>query len=249
MLSPSTSIRPAADSRPTSVAVRPTRRSAPNISRKERNQSTCARSTGRTCCGRSSSLHRRRRRRSRASRRRPELGGGSGRPGHRQAAHVRRNRPRRRSVGSGRASSASARARIAPTAQSRGSRRPVPLSVPQMKRCWSIPAILLVIAIPSLAHAQSPVQAGAWTISPLLGVSFDPDGDASLALAGALDYHVTPAFALEGELGHLFDTAPDNPNVDASLTTAHASVLYTSSMSPSGRTSPPGSAWATIPSR
>jgi opacity protein-like surface antigen len=95
-----------------------------------------------------------------------------------------------------------------------------------MKTRWSIPAILLVIALPSLAHAQSSVRAGAWTVSPLLGVAFDSDGDASLALAGAVDYHVTSAFALAGELGHVFDTAPDNPNVDASLTTAHASVLY-----------------------
>ena len=70
-----------------------------------------------------------------------------------------------------------------------------------MKTSLSIPAILLVIAIPSLARAQSPVQAGAWTVSPLLGVAFDSDGDASLALAGAVDYYVTPAFALEGELG------------------------------------------------
>jgi len=90
----------------------------------------------------------------------------------------------------------------------------------------SIPVILLVITLPSLARAQSPVQPGAWTISPLLGVAFDNDGDASLALAGAVDYYVTPEFALEGELGHVFDTAPDDANVDASLTTAHASVLY-----------------------
>src|SRR2546427_2761655 len=87
-------------------------------------------------------------------------------------------------------------------------------------------AILLVAAVPTLARAQSPIQAGAWTISPLLGVAFDPDGDASLSLAGAVDYHVTPEFALEGELGHVFDTAPDDANVDASLTAAHASVLY-----------------------
>jgi opacity protein-like surface antigen len=90
----------------------------------------------------------------------------------------------------------------------------------------SIPVILLVITLPSLARAQSPVQPGAWTISPLLGVAFDNDGDASLSLAGAVDYYVTPEFALEGELGHVFDTAPDDANVDASLTTAHASVLY-----------------------
>jgi len=90
----------------------------------------------------------------------------------------------------------------------------------------SIPVILLVITLPSLARAQSPVQPGAWTISPLLGVAFDNDGDASLSLAGAVDYYVTPEFALEGELGHVFDTAPDDANVDASLTTAHASVMY-----------------------
>jgi opacity protein-like surface antigen len=90
----------------------------------------------------------------------------------------------------------------------------------------SIPVILLVITLPSLARAQSPVQPGAWTISPLLGVAFDNDGDASLSLAGAVDYYLTPEFALEGELGHVFDTAPDDANVDASLTTAHASVLY-----------------------
>jgi opacity protein-like surface antigen len=90
----------------------------------------------------------------------------------------------------------------------------------------SIPVILLVITLPSLARAQSPVQPGAWTISPLLGVAFDNDGEASLSLAGAVDYYVTPEFALEGELGHVFDTAPDDANVDASLTTAHASVLY-----------------------
>ena len=90
----------------------------------------------------------------------------------------------------------------------------------------AIPAILLVTTLPSLARAQSPVEAGAWTVSPLLGIAFDSDGDASLSLAGAVDYHVTPEFALEGELGHVFDTAPDDANVDASLTTAHASVLY-----------------------
>ena len=89
-----------------------------------------------------------------------------------------------------------------------------------------IPAILLAVTLPSLARAQSPVQAGAWTFSPLLGIAFDPDGDASLSLAGAVDYPVTPLLALEGELGHVFDTASDDPNVDASLTTAHASVVY-----------------------
>src|SRR6185503_8173668 len=34
-------------------------------------------------------------------------------------------------------------------------------------------AILLVAAVPTLARAQSNVEAGAWTISPLLGVADD----------------------------------------------------------------------------
>jgi opacity protein-like surface antigen len=95
-----------------------------------------------------------------------------------------------------------------------------------IKPTLSILALLTVLSIPSLALAQSPIEAGAWTFSPLLGVAFDPDADASLALAGAVDYHITPVFALEGELGHIFDTAPDVAELDASLTTAHASVLY-----------------------
>ena len=87
-------------------------------------------------------------------------------------------------------------------------------------------AILVIVITPSLARAQSPIQAGAWTVSPMLGVAFVPDADTTLSVSGAVDYHLTDVLALEGELGHLVDMVSDNADVDASLTTAHASLLY-----------------------
>lgn len=98
-----------------------------------------------------------------------------------------------------------------------------------MKTRLSIPAILALIAltIASPARAQNSfIEPGEWTISPMLGVAFVPDADTTLSISGAVDYHFTSVLAFEGELGHLFDLVSDNPNVDASLTTVHGSLLY-----------------------
>jgi opacity protein-like surface antigen len=59
-----------------------------------------------------------------------------------------------------------------------------------------------------------------------VGLALDEDADASLAIAGALAHRVARGIAVEGELGHVFDMAPDDADVDSSLTTVHGSVLY-----------------------
>jgi hypothetical protein len=79
---------------------------------------------------------------------------------------------------------------------------------------------------PATAKAQSPLESGGWIVSPLLGITFDPDADPSLNVAVAAGYPLTPTLAIEGELGHVFDMAPDDRDVDSSLTTVHAALVY-----------------------
>jgi hypothetical protein len=88
-------------------------------------------------------------------------------------------------------------------------------------------AASLVLLAPRIAGAQAPTEAGdAWLLTPSLGLALDPDADASLTVAGALGYPLTPTLAVEGELGHAFDLAPGDADVDSSLTTVHGSLLY-----------------------
>jgi hypothetical protein len=76
------------------------------------------------------------------------------------------------------------------------------------------------------AHAQSPLASDTWTITPFLGVAFDPDADPSLAIGAAVGLPITASFAVEAELGHVLDMVPDDSRVDASLTTVHGALLY-----------------------
>ena len=86
--------------------------------------------------------------------------------------------------------------------------------------------LMCLAAWPSLASAQSPLASDTWILSPSIGIALNPDADASLSAAVAAAYPLTSAFAVEGELGHLFDMASDDPDVDSSLTTVHGSLLY-----------------------
>ena len=84
----------------------------------------------------------------------------------------------------------------------------------------------LMAAVPQTAHAQSPLQLESGLISAMVGLALDADADPSLTIAGAGAYPLTSMLAVEGELGHVFDMAPGDADVDSSLTTLHASALY-----------------------
>jgi len=87
-------------------------------------------------------------------------------------------------------------------------------------------AAVLMTATPDVASAQPPLQKDTWLVSGALGLAIDADGSGSLTIDGAAAYPLTRDLAVEGELGHVFDMAPGNVNVDSSLTTFHATALY-----------------------
>lgn len=94
-----------------------------------------------------------------------------------------------------------------------------------MLRLLGLTVILFLVSTISTA-AQSPLAPDTWTVSPSLGFAFDPDADVTPAIAGGVGIALTPVLGAEGELGHLFDLAPDDGDVDSSLTTVHAALLY-----------------------
>jgi hypothetical protein len=87
-------------------------------------------------------------------------------------------------------------------------------------------AALLLSSFPDIAGAQAPLQRGTWLASGAAGVAVDPDGNASFVVDVAAALPLNSQIALEGELGHVLDLAPDESTVDASVTTAHGNLLY-----------------------
>jgi hypothetical protein len=86
--------------------------------------------------------------------------------------------------------------------------------------------VLVLAGVVSPAFAQLPLSEGEWYVTPTVGLALDGDADSSLAIAGSAMYLLTPNIAVEGEIGHVFDVAPGDADVDSSLTTVHGSAVY-----------------------
>jgi hypothetical protein len=89
-----------------------------------------------------------------------------------------------------------------------------------------IATAILFLASTATARAQSPLGQDTWFVSPAVGFALDGDADVSPAFAAAVGVPLTDVLAAEGELGHLFDLAPGDADVDSSLTTVHIALLY-----------------------
>jgi opacity protein-like surface antigen len=89
--------------------------------------------------------------------------------------------------------------------------------------------LVCILALGSVAHAQSVAEPRSWTATPFLNVTFGTSGDtstSSLGLGGAVGYDWTANLGFEGEIGHVFDIQGDSDNIDWSLTTLSANVVY-----------------------
>jgi opacity protein-like surface antigen len=79
------------------------------------------------------------------------------------------------------------------------------------------------------AGAQSLPEANTWTATPSLHTSVgwgDPAPQSSLGLGIAVSYDWTRNLGFEGDIGHLFDVAGDDANIDWSITTFSGNALY-----------------------
>lgn len=86
-----------------------------------------------------------------------------------------------------------------------------------------------ILPVPA-ASAQSVAEAGTWTVSPFLGTSAgisDRDGAGnSFGIGVGVGYDLTSNIGFEGEVGHLFDVAGDNEDIDWSITNISGNFLY-----------------------
>ena len=82
--------------------------------------------------------------------------------------------------------------------------------------------------IPATAGAQSVAEPNTVTVTPFLSVSFGTPNDlgSSLGVGAAVAYDWTKNLGFEFEVGHVFDVAGDDDNLDWSLTNMTANVVY-----------------------
>lgn len=78
------------------------------------------------------------------------------------------------------------------------------------------------------ASAQSVTDAGTWTATPFIGVSFGTSNDAanSLGLGAGIGYDLTSNLGFEAEFAHVLDVAGDDSNIDWSVTNISGNALY-----------------------
>jgi opacity protein-like surface antigen len=79
------------------------------------------------------------------------------------------------------------------------------------------------------AGAQSLPEANTWTVTPFLHTSMgmgDPAPENSMGLGAGVSYDWTRNIGFEGDVGHHFDVAGDDANIDWSVTTFSANALY-----------------------
>jgi opacity protein-like surface antigen len=97
------------------------------------------------------------------------------------------------------------------------------------RTCLTGGALVGALALtPSTAQAQSVAEPNTVTATPFLSVSFGTSNDlgSSLGIGAAIGYDLTRNLGFEAEVGRVFDVAGDDDNLDWSLTTINANVIY-----------------------
>lgn len=91
-------------------------------------------------------------------------------------------------------------------------------------------AVSISLVSATAAFAQSVAQPRTWTVSPFLGTSVGISDDAgagnSFGIGAGVGYDLTANIGFEGEVGHLFDVAGDDDNLDWSITNISGNFLY-----------------------
>lgn len=99
-------------------------------------------------------------------------------------------------------------------------------------RLFRLPAALVLCvalsALPAAAQTATPVvEAGTWSATPFLSLTFGGNGEtSSLGIGGAVGYDLTELLGVEGELAYVFDLVGDDDDVDWSVLTVGGNVLY-----------------------
>lgn len=90
-----------------------------------------------------------------------------------------------------------------------------------------LPVLMVALACPSLAAAQSVAQARTWNVTPFIDAAFGTNAPTgSGGIGAAAGYDRTSNLGFEGEVSHLFDVAGDEESVDWSVTSFSANAIY-----------------------
>lgn len=92
----------------------------------------------------------------------------------------------------------------------------------------ALAGVLALIPSAAQAQAQSVAEPRTVTVTPFLGLSFGTSNDlgSSLGAGFSIGYDWTRNLGFEFDLGHVFDVAGDDDNLDWSLTNFSGNVVY-----------------------